>query len=128
RAVHDLLQHRDAVHCRIPERRPLYVFRHWRRRRRDVFREGVKLELDEERAKPFAVRIRDAQSLELEWHLDVVADRDEPLRQAREIGVLEERFARTLLWNLLRMREDVLERAERVHELLRRLLADAPHA
>src|SRR5438093_13767634 len=41
--------------------------------------------------------------------------------------MLQERFSRSLLRNLRRVREDVLERAERADELLRGLLADAPH-
>ena len=58
----------------------------------------------------------------------IFANRHQLLREPREIALLQQRFARTLLRQARRSGEDRFEIAELVHEVARRLLADALHA
>jgi len=62
-----------------------------------------------------AVGIGQTQSIELESHVHVVVDRHQLLRQARHVGLLQQRLARPLLLNFVRVLQNLLESAQGVH-------------
>src|SRR5439155_15533211 len=96
-------------------------------RRSDVFRERMKLELDEQCTQPLLVRLDDSHPVEIEIYVDVISNRDECFAEPSEIRLSLEGFARPLLGDLVSMCENVVQWAVGANQLLRRLLADAAH-
>jgi hypothetical protein len=94
----------------------------------DCLGERMELQLDIQRPESSIVGFRQTHRVEIECYRQVVANRDELLREEREVTLPKECFARPLLRDLRRVHEDVLDGAERVDQLLRRLVADAANA
>ena len=94
------------------------------RRRRHRLGERGELELQVEGAQPVVVGLPEPQRVEVELHVEVLADRHELLGEPRLVGVLLQRLARALLRDARDVLQDALQRAVLVHELARRLVAD----
>jgi hypothetical protein len=84
----------------------------------------VKFQLDEQIAQSLVVRCPRLQLIEVELDRQVGTDGHQILREVRVIGVGLQRLARSLLRDVIHMREDFLNRAELLDELHRGLGSD----
>ena len=109
------------------------AYRGRQRRRRDALRwhdlarQLVELQLDVEVAQPLAIRLACSQCLEVERDVDVVADRDQLLGESRFARLRKKRLTGSLLGDLGRVRENLLDRAVAVHQLDGGLVPDAAY-